>query len=125
MHAILLSWCWVRLSMLSFGLCVLAAHECFCLLQFPVGRTRLETVSVIICAVIMSIATVLVIRESVQALIDGLTHGNYTPTPLAVLAYNTLHILVTVRLIFSKYNPAQCNNLPQATLSIFVQLLAD
>ena len=46
----------------------------YTVVQFPVGRTRLETVSVIICAVIMSIATVLVIRESVQALIDGLAH---------------------------------------------------
>lgn len=44
------------------------------IMQFPVGRTRLETVSVIVCAVIMSIATVLVIRESVQALVDGLAH---------------------------------------------------
>ena len=46
----------------------------YIVVQYPVGRTRLETVSVIVCAVIMSIATVLVIRESVQALIDGLAH---------------------------------------------------
>ncbi|KAA6420570.1 MAG: CDF membrane [Trebouxia sp. A1-2] len=44
--------------------------------KFPVGRTRLETVAVIVCAVIMSIATVLVIRESIGALIDGLAHHN-------------------------------------------------
>ena len=43
-------------------------------LQFPVGRTRLETVAVIVCAVIMSIATVLVIRESIGALVDGFAH---------------------------------------------------
>ena len=43
-------------------------------MQFPVGRTRLETVAVIVCAVIMSIATVLVIRESIGALVDGLAH---------------------------------------------------
>lgn len=50
-------------------------------LQFPVGRTRLETVAVIVCAVIMSIATVLVIRESIGALIDGLAHREL-PNPL-------------------------------------------
>lgn len=44
--------------------------------KFPVGRTRLETVAVIVCAVIMSIATVLVIRESIGALVDGLAHHN-------------------------------------------------
>lgn len=44
-------------------------------MQFPVGRTRLETVAVIVCAVIMSIATVLVIRESIGALVDGLAHS--------------------------------------------------
>lgn len=50
-------------------------------LQFPVGRTRLETVAVIMCAVIMSIATVLVIRESIEALVDGLAHREL-PDPL-------------------------------------------
>lgn len=44
--------------------------------KFPIGRTRLETVAVIVCAVIMSIATVLVIRESIGALVDGLAHHN-------------------------------------------------
>ena len=48
----------------------------FCM-QFPVGRTRLETVAVIVCAVIMSIATVLVIRESIGALVDGLAHREF------------------------------------------------
>lgn len=38
------------------------------------GRTRLETVAVIVCAVIMSIATVLVIRESIGVLVAGFEH---------------------------------------------------
>ena len=54
-------------------------------MQFPVGRTRLETVAVIVCAVIMSIATVLVIRESIGALVDGLAHREYFETLLLLV----------------------------------------
>ncbi len=35
------------------------------------GKTRLETIGVMVCAVIMSLATVEVIRESIQTLVDG------------------------------------------------------
>ena len=54
-------------------------------MQFPVGRTRLETVAVIVCAVIMSIATVLVIRESIGALVDGLAHSELSENLLPPL----------------------------------------
>lgn len=63
----------------------------FCM-QFPVGRTRLETVAVIVCAVIMSIATVLVIRESIGALIDGLAHRESSLFSAASHAFITLHV---------------------------------
>ncbi len=54
-------------------------------MQFPVGRTRLETVAVIVCAVIMSIATVLVIRESIGALVDGLAHREFPSSALPAM----------------------------------------
>ena len=63
----------------------------FCL-QFPVGRTRLETVAVIVCAVIMSIATVLVIRESIGALVDGLAHRESSFFCAASHAFTILHV---------------------------------
>ncbi len=61
-------------------------------MQFPVGRTRLETVAVIVCAVIMSIATVLVIRESIGALIDGLAHRESSFFSAASHAFTILHV---------------------------------
>jgi divalent metal cation (Fe/Co/Zn/Cd) transporter len=43
--------------------------------RFPVGRTRLETVGVVACAVIMTIATIEVIQTSLGDLYEGLAHG--------------------------------------------------
>jgi divalent metal cation (Fe/Co/Zn/Cd) transporter len=40
-----------------------------------VGKTRLETVGVILCAVIMSLSATEVIQSSVQALYDGFAKG--------------------------------------------------
>lgn len=39
--------------------------------SFPVGKTRLEAIGVIGCAVIMSISTLEVIRSSGETLYDG------------------------------------------------------
>ncbi|KAL3131022.1 Photosystem II protein D1 [Trebouxia sp. C0009 RCD-2024] len=58
--------------------------------KFPVGRTRLETVAVIVCAVIMSIATVLVIRESIGALVDGLAHHHRPSLDASTLTFAIL-----------------------------------
>ena len=43
--------------------------------RFPVGRTRLETVGVVACAVIMTIATIEVIQSALGDLYEGLAHG--------------------------------------------------
>ena len=69
------------------GMALLSGLTFAVALQFPVGRTRLETVAVIVCAVIMSIATVLVIRESIGALVDGFAHREL-PHPLHTLYCN-------------------------------------
>lgn len=47
--------------------------------RFPVGRTRLETVGVVACAVIMTIATIEVIQSAGGDLVEGFLHG---PPPL-------------------------------------------
>ena len=43
--------------------------------RYPVGRTRLQTVAVIACAVIMSFATLAVIQESGKSLYTGIATG--------------------------------------------------
>lgn len=66
-------------------------------LKYPIGRTRLETVAVIICAVIMSIATVEVIHEAIQALVDGLAHGNKPNLDASALTYAILGVAVGLK----------------------------
>jgi hypothetical protein len=43
--------------------------------NYPTGRSRLETVAVMACALVMACATVLVIRECIGVLIDGARGG--------------------------------------------------
>ena len=45
--------------------------------SYPVGKTRLQTVAVIACAVIMSIATLAVIQESAKSLYAGIATGDH------------------------------------------------
>ena len=47
--------------------------------RFPVGRTRLETVGVVACAIIMTIATIEVIQSAAQDLYAGFVHGAEPP----------------------------------------------
>ena len=47
--------------------------------RFPVGRTRLETVGVVACAIIMTIATIEVIQSAAADLYAGFVHGARTP----------------------------------------------
>lgn len=55
--------------------------------------------AVIVCAVIMSIATVLVIRESIGALVDGLAHRKSLNTTLPALGMSakTLSVVLDCR----------------------------
>ena len=59
--------------------------------QYPVGKTRLQTVAVIACAVIMSFATLTVIQESGKSLYSGLATGdqlNITDVQLKVIQHS-------------------------------------
>ena len=47
--------------------------------RYPVGRTRLETVGVVACAVIMTIATIEVIQSAAMDLFDGFAKGLLCP----------------------------------------------
>lgn len=42
--------------------------------DYPTGRSRLETVAVMACAMVMACATVLVVRECIEVLVHG-AHG--------------------------------------------------
>ena len=48
--------------------------------RYPVGRTRLETVGVVACAVIMTIATIEVIQSAAMDLADGFAKGLTCPS---------------------------------------------
>ena len=50
--------------------------------RYPVGKTRLQTVGVIGCAVIMSIATLAVIQESGETLYKGIRTGKLLASSL-------------------------------------------
>lgn len=47
--------------------------------RYPVGRTRLETVGVVACAVIMTIATIEVIQSAAMDLANGFAKGLFCP----------------------------------------------
>ena len=47
--------------------------------SYPVGRTRLETVGVVACAVIMTIATIEVIQSAAMDLSNGFLKGLHHP----------------------------------------------
>ena len=79
-------------------------------LQFPVGRTRLETVAVIVCAVIMSIATVLVIRESIGALVDGVAHSELSDTQMVIPAFTSGLVELAMLLPIAKAHCCQSNS---------------
>ena len=48
--------------------------------RFPIGRTRLETVGVVSCAVIMTLSTIEVIQSAAGDLWDGLHGGGLLPS---------------------------------------------
>ena len=47
--------------------------------RYPVGRTRLETVGVILCAVIMALSSTEVVQSSVAVLWDSFSKGAPPP----------------------------------------------
>ena len=53
--------------------------------RFPVGRTRLETVGVVACAIIMTIATIEVIQSAAEDLIAGFVRGQVSVAWLRLL----------------------------------------
>ncbi len=45
--------------------------------RFPVGKARLETIGVLACACIMSVAAYVVVQDSAEALYMGLKEGEH------------------------------------------------
>ena len=58
--------------------------------SYPVGRTRLETVGVVACAVIMTIATIEVIQAAGMDLADGFGKGLQFLSDFCTLAWRQL-----------------------------------
>eukprot|EP00891_Asterochloris_glomerata_P002818 jgi/Astpho2/2818/e_gw1.00050.161.1_t len=70
---------------------------------FPVGKTRLETVGVVGCAVIMSVATLEVIQQSAETLYTGLATGDLPELDMGILMYSILGATVGVKLLLWMY----------------------
>lgn len=61
--------------------------------RYPVGKTRLQTVGVIGCAVIMSIATLAVIQESAKTLYEGIRTGQLCGYNIASMPSTATNVL--------------------------------
>ncbi|EIE27327.1 cation efflux protein [Coccomyxa subellipsoidea C-169] len=71
--------------------------------RFPVGRTRLETVGVVACAIIMTIATIEVIQSAAQDLLAGFLHGQLPPLDMGWLMYAILGAATAVKVVLFIY----------------------
>ena len=58
--------------------------------SYPVGRTRLEAVGVVACAVIMTIATIEVIQAAAMDLANGFAKGLHLLSNLCMLPWRQL-----------------------------------
>ena len=65
--------------------------------DYPTGRSRLETVAVLAAAMIMVTATVLIIRECIEGLIEGV--GGHLPNlDLGVAVYCVLAVSTVIKI---------------------------
>lgn len=71
--------------------------------QYPVGKTRLQTVAVIACAVIMSFATLTVIQESGKSLYAGLATGIPPELDMTMMLYIILGVAAGLKVILYAY----------------------
>lgn len=65
--------------------------------KFPIGKTRLETVGVILCSCLMTMASVLVIQSAGTQLFDGLARGERPTLELDAIAYYVLGVVLLVK----------------------------
>lgn len=65
--------------------------------RFPIGKARLETVGIIVCASIMSMSALEVIQQSVIQIVDGM-HGNLPSLHLNALTYAVLGTAIGLKL---------------------------
>ncbi|CAK0784774.1 hypothetical protein CVIRNUC_007978 [Coccomyxa viridis] len=71
--------------------------------SYPVGRTRLETVGVVACAVIMTIATIEVIQAAAGDLVDGFAKGQLPELQMTVLMYIILGSATGIKILLFIY----------------------
>ncbi|PNH12488.1 Metal tolerance protein 3 [Tetrabaena socialis] len=84
--------------------------------RYPIGRTRAAELSVLACACIMFVSTVLVIREAVGALWDGL-HGEPPPLQVDATLFAVLGGATALKLGLFIYCRALCKNPIMVALS--------
>ena len=70
--------------------------------NYPVGRSRLEALSVIASAFIMTMASIEVIQFSVVDIIDGM-NGNIPSIDISMASYVVLGVVVVVKLALYVY----------------------
>ena len=67
--------------------------------RYPIGKTRLETIGVIVSAGIMSVCSIEVIQRSVKVLLDGLVDHKPTYIHLDVVAYAVLGVATSSKIL--------------------------
>lgn len=70
--------------------------------RFPIGKARLETVGIIVCASIMSMSALEVIQQSVIQIVDGV-HGNLPKLNLDIVTYAVLGVAIGLKLALYFY----------------------
>ncbi|KAK9807039.1 hypothetical protein WJX72_011532 [[Myrmecia] bisecta] len=65
--------------------------------QFPIGRTRLEAVAVVSCAIIMSLSTIQVIQSAAWDLYAGLREGKLPDLDMGLLEYTILGVATALK----------------------------
>lgn len=71
--------------------------------RYPVGKTRLETIGVIVSAGIMSVCSIEVIQSSIKTLWEGFVEGEPTFIHLDVIAYAVLGVATGTKVLLFFY----------------------
>ncbi|KAK9828197.1 hypothetical protein WJX74_002590 [Apatococcus lobatus] len=71
--------------------------------KFPVGRSRLEAVGVVSCAVLMSLSTIEVIQSSSMDLVSGLAYGKLPELDMGLMMYSILGAAVGLKILLYLY----------------------
>jgi cation diffusion facilitator family transporter len=80
--------------------------------NYPIGRSRLETVGVVGCAVIMAVSSFEVMRASLDTLIDFWQHGIKPQVDMTLLLYIVLGVATGIKVLLYFYCIAYAKRSP-------------